>query len=47
MLKGHDHDVSAYLRESVNLVGVVKSTCTVQLEYHTVTIIRIRRNIRL
>ncbi len=37
--KDHGHDVSAYLCESVNSVGVVKSTCTlyvVQLEYHTV-----------
>ncbi len=28
VLKGHGHDGFAYLRESVNLVGVVKSTCT-------------------
>ncbi len=38
-VKGHGHDVSAYLRESVNSVGVVKSACTLyaaQLEYHTV-----------
>ncbi len=38
-LIGHGHDVSAYLRESVNLVVVVKSTCTLyaaQLEYQTV-----------
>ncbi len=38
-LKGHDHNVSAYLRESVNSVGVVKSACTLnaaQPEYHTV-----------
>ncbi len=39
MLKGHGNDVSAYLRESINSVGVVKGTCTLytaQLEYHTV-----------
>ncbi len=39
LIKGHSHDVSAYLRESVNSVGVVKSTCTlcaVQLKYQTV-----------
>ncbi len=38
-LKGHGHDVSAYLRESVHSVGVVKCTCTLytaQLEYQTV-----------
>ncbi len=38
-LKGHGHNVSAYLRKSVNSVGGVKSTCTLyaaQLEYHTI-----------
>ncbi len=37
-LKGHGHDVSAYLHESVNSVGMIKSTCTLyaaQLEYRT------------
>ncbi len=41
VLKGHGHNVSAYLRASVNLVGVVKSMCTLylaRLEYHTVAI---------
>ncbi len=41
-LKGHGHNVSTCLRESVNSVGMVKSVCTLyaaQLEYHTVTII--------
>ncbi len=35
----HGHDVSAFLCESVNSVGVVKSRCTLyiaRLEYHTV-----------
>ncbi len=38
-LKGDGHDVSAYLRESINSVGMVKSTCILyaaQLEYQTV-----------
>ncbi len=38
-VQGHCHDVSACLHESVNLVGVVKGTCTLyatQLEYQTV-----------
>ncbi len=38
-LKGHGQNISAYLRESVNSVGAVKSTCTfyvAQLEYQTV-----------
>ncbi len=40
-LKDHGHDVSAYLHESVNSVGVVKSACTLyvaQLEYHTIAV---------
>ncbi len=40
-LKRHGYNVSAYLRKSVNSVGVVKSMCTMyvaRLEYHTVTI---------
>ncbi len=38
---GQGPNVSAHLRESIKLVGVVKSTCTQQdfyLEYHTVAI---------
>ncbi len=41
VLKGHGHNVSAYLRVSVNSVGVVKSMCTLYLawlEYHTIAI---------
>ncbi len=39
--KSTGHNVSTYLRESVNLVGVVKSTCTLyaaQLEYQAIAI---------
>ncbi len=39
ILKGHGHDVSAYLREYLNSVGGVKSTCTLyaaRLEYQKV-----------
>ncbi len=39
-LKGHGRDVSAYLRESVNSVGMVERTCTLyasQLDYQTVS----------
>ncbi len=36
-LKGHGHNVSAYLCESINSVGVVKCTLyAAQLEYQTV-----------
>ncbi len=48
-LKGHGQDVSAYLRDSLNSASVVKSTCTLyatQLEYQTVGIIRIRKNLQ-
>ncbi len=54
-LKGHGRNVSAYLRESINSVGVVKSTCIrvccrlkhFYLKYHTVVInIDYRVNIR-
>ncbi len=41
MLNSHGRNVSAYLRESENSVGVVKSMCTLyaaRLEYHTVAI---------
>ncbi len=41
-LKGHGHNIiSAYSRESVNSVRMVKSTCTLytaRLEYHTIAI---------
>ncbi len=39
LLKGHGHVVAVYFREPLNLVGMVKITCTlyaVQLEYQTV-----------
>ncbi len=36
-LKGHGHDVSAYLRESVNSVGVVKCTCILYVEQSLTT----------
>ncbi len=51
-LKGHGQDVTAYVREPVHSVGVVKSTCTLyaaQLEYHTKLYkidYTLRRNIR-
>ncbi len=41
LVKGHGHDISAYLSDSVNLVGVVKRACTWQdfyLDYHTIAI---------
>ncbi len=40
-LMGHGHNVSAYLCESVNSVGMVSNTCTLYaawLEYQTVGI---------
>ncbi len=37
-VKGHGHDVSTHLLESVYLVDVVKSTCTLHTAHHTSTV---------